>query len=174
MLLRLLLLLNTLNDDCSSIAPLMWSTCFILPLLVVFGPVCNAQVDSRPQLAVFENLTTVPRGWQQRDAVPPSKILKFRLAIRLENAFAFEQHVLNISTPGHKKYGHHMSRKELKSMVRPSYVVSESILHWLSGEGVTDVDDNGDWIKFRVPVSVAERILDTKSGILVIQARVGS
>ncbi|KAL8848297.1 MAG: hypothetical protein Q9198_011198, partial [Flavoplaca austrocitrina] len=81
-----------------------------------------------------------------------------------ENAFHFEQHVLAISTPDDPKYGQHMSREDLKAMLRPSPDASMAILAWLRAEGVSSasIEDQGDWINFYVSASEANRILDTK------------
>ena len=115
-------------------------------------------------LAVLEKLSAIPHGWHQQHAPPAWKRLRFRIALRQENAFAFEQHVIDISTPGHPKYGQHMDHPELKRMLQPSSSVSEAVLGWLSSQGVpsADIEDDGDWINFYVPTIEAERILDTK------------
>lgn len=115
-------------------------------------------------LAPLEGLPAVPQGWQQGDAVGASKVLRFRIAIKQENAFEFEQHLLAISTPDDPKYGQHMKRDELKAMLRPSHKASSAILSWLESQGVpsSHIEDDGDWINFFVPTVEAERILDTK------------
>ena len=113
---------------------------------------------------VLEQLLSVPQGWVQGDAVAPSKPLKFRIAIKQQNAFAFEQHVIDLSTPGHSKYGQHMSHEEIKTMLRPETDATKSIIGWLEAQGVPaiDIEDDGDWVNFYVRTSDAERILDTK------------
>jgi len=116
------------------------------------------------ELAVLEHLSTVPLGWHQDQAPPASKRLRFRIALWQENAFAFEQHVIDISTPGHSEYGQHMNHAELKRMLQPSSDASEAVLGWLESQGVprVDIEDDGDWINFYVPTVEAERILDTR------------
>lgn len=126
----------------------------------------NAAVALSPatDFAVVESLPQTPQGWQQGASVSAGRSLKFRIAVKQENAFAFEQHVMDISTPGHAKYGQHMSRDELKAMLRPSPNATAAILSWLTGEGVParKIEDKGDWINFRVSARKAERLLDTK------------
>lgn len=115
-------------------------------------------------MSYVESLPRVPQGWQQGASVPAARRLRFRIALKQENAFAFEQHVIDISTPGHPKYGQHMSRDELKAMLQPSPDATAAILSWLTVQGVQarDIEDKGDWINFYVSASQAERILDTK------------
>ena len=140
----------------------MKSFSFSVGLLSAFALFVNAA--PRAELRVFESLRGIPQGWTQNGSVPAATPLRFRLAIKQENANAFEQHVIDISTPGHENYGQHMSHAELKRMLRPSEDASNAILAWLNAEGVpaSSIEDDGDWINFRVPAIVAERIMDTK------------
>lgn len=146
----------------------MWSLVYLAGLLSIVAPITgvDAAVALTPatDFAVVESLPQIPQGWQQGASVPAGRHLKFRIAVKQENAFAFEQHVMDISTPGHAKYGQHMSRDELKAMLRPSPNATAAILSWLTGEGVParDIEDKGHWINFRVSASKAEWLLDTK------------
>lgn len=123
-----------------------------------------AQVAAAPSpaLTVFEKLASIPQGWKQGASVPPEKLIRFRIALKQANAHEFEQHVIDISTPGHSKYGMHMTQEELKRSLRPSSEATEAIIGWLKAEGVEHVLDDGNWINFAVPVGKAEQILDTK------------
>ncbi|KAL8999536.1 MAG: hypothetical protein Q9169_001624 [Polycauliona sp. 2 TL-2023] len=114
-------------------------------------------------LTPLEILRTTPQGWHQGSPPSADQRLRFRIALRQENAYEFEQHVLAISTPDDPKYGQHMSREDLKAMLRPSSDASIAILNWLQAEGVsaTSIEDHGDWINFYVTASEANRIMDT-------------
>ena len=143
----------------------MRSFTYLVGLLSVVTPLATVHAAPRPGLSVFESLPAIPQGWIQGDAVPSAIRLRFRIAIKQQNAHAFEQHVMDISTPDHPKYGEHMTREELKDMLRPSIDASNSIIGWLEAEGIPakDLEDDGDWVNFYVPAAEAERILDTKS-----------
>ncbi|KAI4180759.1 MAG: hypothetical protein L6R41_007030 [Letrouitia leprolyta] len=119
---------------------------------------------STSELEPLESLRAIPQGWQQGRSPPAAQRLRFRIALKQENAYQFEQHVLAISTPDNPKYGEHMSRDDLKAMLRPSSDASSAILQWLRAEGVpsSDIKDDGDWINFYVSATEAERIMDTK------------
>lgn len=146
--------------------PLMRSFTYPYRLLSVLVTLIGAQaaVTFVSNLVVLESLPAVPQGWRQGVSVPAQELLRFRIALKQENAFAFEQHVIDISTPDHPKYGQHMKRDELKAMLRPSSNASTAVLQWLSKEHVqtTDVEDDGDWINFSVAAANAERMLNTK------------
>ena len=144
---------------------MMRSLTYLVGLLSVISSFASVQAAPRSAgLTVFESLSKIPQGWSQDEAVPASKRLRFRIAVKQQDAFGFEQHVMDISTPNHSLYGKHMSREQLKDMLRPSFDATRSILGWLEAEGVytEDIENDGDWINFYVPATEAERILDTK------------
>lgn len=136
----------------------------VIALLSVFTIFTDVQGAPSAELEVFENLRGIPQRWHQGVSPPASKRLRLRIAVKQQNAFEFEQLVLQISTPGHVKYGQHMKRDELKVLLRPSPEATNAIIGWLEAEGVpsTDIEDNGDWINFYVPTIEAERILNTR------------
>lgn len=146
----------------------MRSSSFLYGLLsvvaIINGVLAAVTPSPTTNLTVVESLPHVPHGWQQGDSVPATQRLRFRIAVKQENAHAFEQHVINISTPDHAKYGQHMSRDQLKTMLRPSPNATAAILSWLTSQGVPakDIDKKGDWIVFCVSAIDAERILDSK------------
>ncbi|KAL8707248.1 MAG: hypothetical protein Q9220_007691 [cf. Caloplaca sp. 1 TL-2023] len=124
----------------------------------------NAAPAPKSELTPLENLGAIPQGWHQGGSPPAAQRLRFRIALKQEDAYGFEQHVLAISDPDDPKYGQHMSQDDLKSMLRPSSDASAAILGWLHTEGVpsSDIEDTGDWVNFHVSTVEAERILDTK------------
>ncbi|KAL8808828.1 MAG: hypothetical protein Q9223_003671 [Gallowayella weberi] len=135
----------------------------LVVIATVFTP-SSAVPAPLAELTPLESLREVPQGWHQGGSPPADQRLRFRIALRQENAYDFEQHVLAISTPGDPKYGEHMNRDDLKAMLRPSSDVSAAILGWLRAEEVptSDIEDQGDWINFYVPTSQAEKMMDTK------------
>ncbi len=142
----------------------MLSLTFLVSLLITSIAILGINAAPPAEVDVLEQLPSVPEGWKQGAAPSAALHLRFRIAVRQENAYLFEQTVLDISTPSHPKYGKHLKRDELKAMLRPSTQASQSLLGWLEAEGVpkTDIEDDGDWINFYVTVSDAERILRTK------------
>ena len=68
-----------------------------------------------------------------------------------------------MSTPGHQTYGKHMKAHEMRDFLQPPTDVSSSILEWLEAEHVPreNIEDDGDWISFIVPIAHAESMLNT-------------
>lgn len=141
---------------------LKYLACFLASLRIIAG--VHAAPASSADLIPLERLHHIPQGWEQGRSVGSAEILRFRLAVKHQKDFEFEQHLLAISTPNHPKYGQHMKRDELKDMLRPSPAASTAIINWLKSEGVgtRQIEDDGDWINFYIAATEAERILDTK------------
>ncbi|MCJ1301078.1 vesicle formation at the endoplasmic reticulum [Hypocenomyce scalaris] len=141
---------------------MLWLKCLI-GLLSVLTILAGVQATPSTELEFLEKLRGIPQGWHQGPGPPASERIRFRIAVKQQNAFDFEEHVLQISTPGHPRYGQHMKWDELKAMLRPSSDATNSIIGWLDSEGVpsADIEDDGDWINLYVPITEAERILNT-------------
>ncbi|CAL5866236.1 uncharacterized protein PFLUO_LOCUS443 [Penicillium psychrofluorescens] len=111
-----------------------------------------------------EQLESVPHGWSKRDIPPASKRMTFYLAIAQTKTAEFERNVVELSTPGHPKYGQHMKRSEVDDFLRPSPDILSQILSWLESEHVPveTIQTNRNWIKFQAFVPQAEKMLKTR------------
>ncbi|KAI9849924.1 MAG: vesicle formation at the endoplasmic reticulum [Sclerophora amabilis] len=137
----------------------------ILCLSFVAGSLPGARaVPPTSSSDVFERLGVIPPGWTQLHEPSPDLRLALRIAIKSENLPRFEQTLLDVSTPGHERYGKFLEWEEMKAQLRPTTLASESILGWLDTSGIPkdDIEDDGDWVSFNVSISQAERMLDTK------------
>lgn len=112
---------------------------------------------------LMESLPSVPDDWREIGRPLPEARLLLRIAMTSPKQALFEQTLLDISTPGHAKYGKHMKRDELKLMIQPTSEATASVMNWLLQSGVSRdaVADDGEWINFVAPVELAERLLDT-------------
>lgn len=118
---------------------------------------------SRTSQRTVEALRGVPHGWIEGNKPSPSLLINFRLAIK-QPTKELNKAVIDISTPTHPRYGQHMKREELREMLRPDPAILSDILVWLRSENVPPdtIGVEGNWIKFQVPVSQAERMLKTR------------
>lgn len=71
---------------------------------------------------------------------------------------------MEVSTPGHPRYGQHLKRAELKDLLRPSSEATDAVMRWLEESGVRsqDIEEDGEWINFIAPVSTAEEMMDAQ------------
>ncbi|KAL1859372.1 Tripeptidyl-peptidase sed2 [Paecilomyces lecythidis] len=138
----------------------MFSSVFLLGILSLL--LSLSTVPAVPlEYDLVERLPEVPYGWFRGATPAASKLLSLRLAVHQDRAAEFEQLVIDLSTPGHKKYGKHLKQEEIRDFLRPASRVSQAILAWLESEGVPEdsIENDGDWINIVIPVQQAERML---------------
>ncbi|KAJ5115896.1 hypothetical protein N7456_000244 [Penicillium angulare] len=113
---------------------------------------------------LVEKLEQVPSGWLKGDKPLPSALIKFRLAVNSADLAAFEQSVIDLSTPGNPGYGQFMDLEQVRQLVRPSADVSNQILSWLNSENISpdSIELSGNWISFQAAVSQAELMFKTE------------
>ncbi|EFR03502.1 aorsin [Nannizzia gypsea CBS 118893] len=130
-----------------------------LPALITAAPTSHISSDFH----VVEQLNAAPQGWVQGGSPAPSTLMKFKLALVQSKTAEFEQRVMDISNPRHADYGKHMSREEVDAFLQPSSLAKESVLNWLSSEGVSkhSVKANTDWLTFTTTIENAEKLFDT-------------
>ncbi|KAJ6114666.1 hypothetical protein N7486_000444 [Penicillium sp. IBT 16267x] len=133
----------------------------ILIFVVCWIKVVLAGISSHQ---ILEKLEDAPSGWLKGDKPSPLALINFRLAVNSPDIAVFEQIVLDLSTPGHPSYGQHMSREQVRRLLRPSHDVSNQILSWLNSENISpdSIELDGNWITFQAAVSQAERMLKTE------------
>ena len=73
------------------------------------------------------------------------------------------------SNPFSARYGDHLSQAEVHELIAPHSESVEQVAAWLAAHGFQDEhlsrSPAGDWIKVKVPVSLAEEMFDTVSHI---------
>ncbi|GAB7356686.1 hypothetical protein MBLNU459_g7397t1 [Dothideomycetes sp. NU459] len=133
--------------------------------LASFAAAANAVAS--PDMSLMESLRAIPEDWSLVGTPLPSKRLQLRIAMTQPNPELLEQTMYDIATPSHPNYGKHLRRDELKAMLRPNPVATESVLEWLEAAGVraSDVDDDGEWVNFFTTVQQAESMLNTTFGV---------
>ncbi|KAI1437512.1 subtilisin-like protein [Xylaria sp. CBS 124048] len=111
----------------------------------------------------FEQLFTVPEGWKLQGPAEDSQVVKLQIALQQGDVEGFEQALMDMSTPTHRKYGQHFqSHDEMKRMLLPSQESLSSVYAWLSEAGIEDIEEDADWLSFKTTVGVANKMLDTQ------------
>ncbi|KAI9719042.1 MAG: hypothetical protein M1812_003672 [Candelaria pacifica] len=141
----------------------MISLVTLLGLWSIIEVILGLRAAPGVEFNVFERLASIPEGWVKTRKPSSSERIKLRIAVRQSNRAHFEQKVLDISDPSHASYGQHLTRGELKAILRPMETSTEAILEWVTSGGVADanIENDGDWINFRTNVSQAEKLLNT-------------
>lgn len=108
-----------------------------------------------------------PRGWTRGKRAPPDQVLELKIALPQPSFRVLEQHLYEVSDPEHVRYGQHLSKAEVEELVAPHPESISFVDAWLESHGL-DVNDlvrspARDWVNVRVPVSLAETMLNTVS-----------
>ena len=108
-----------------------------------------------------------PRHWVKLGPAPVDHVVTLRIALPQPNFSVLEQHLYEVSDPGHARYGEHLSKDEVESLVAPHPASLDAVEAWLLGHGLEREacthSPARDWITVDVPVRLAEEMLDTVS-----------
>lgn len=120
-------------------------------------------VTARSTYAVKE-CHPVPRGWTEVGAADKSETINLQFGLKQGNEGTIEQHLVEVSDPGHYRYGQHLSAEEINTIIEPSSETVNSVREWLLQNNVTSINFNTakDWISIPVSIEDAERLLQTK------------
>lgn len=109
----------------------------------------------------FERLRAVPDGWRYDGTPSSNQPIRLRIALKQQDEPGFEQALLDMSTPGSANYGNHYgSYREMKELLMPSDDCTASVRRWLQSAGVSEYEQDADWINFRTTVDQANSLLD--------------
>ncbi|EPQ59186.1 subtilisin-like protein [Gloeophyllum trabeum ATCC 11539] len=106
-----------------------------------------------------------PRGWVKLAPAPPDHIIHLRIALLQPNFTQLEQALYEVSDPDHARYGQHLSKEQVEELVAPHSESINVVDEWLASLGIQQSElsrsSAKDWVKVKVPVSLAEKMLDT-------------
>lgn len=106
-----------------------------------------------------------PRGWVQGTRAPEDHTIELKIALPQPNFSILEKHLYETSDPSHTRYGQHLSKEAVEELVAPHATSLQLVDEWLLSHGFSEGDfarsPAKDWIAIRVPVAVAEEMLDT-------------
>ncbi|KAF8802988.1 subtilisin-like protein [Phlegmacium glaucopus] len=106
-----------------------------------------------------------PRGWLKHSKPSPNHNIILRIGLPQPNFHVLEKHLYEVSDPEHERYGQHLSKTQVEALVAPHDESVELVNKWL---GTFGINEDGlvrspakDWVTVTVPVSLAEKMLDT-------------
>lgn len=111
----------------------------------------------------------VPRGWRDAGASSPDQVLDIKIGIKNKRFSELERRLYEVSLPTHHKYGQHLSKEDVDSLVRPDDDVTAQVDQWLEEKGISasqrKYSSAKDWISMRLPISHVEELLHTKYSV---------
>ncbi|KZT68040.1 tripeptidyl peptidase A [Daedalea quercina L-15889] len=106
-----------------------------------------------------------PRGWTVLRPAPPAHTISLRIGLPQPKFPELEEHLYAVSDPSSGRYGAHLSKGEVEALVAPHPESVQLVDEWLVSHGLAgdalSRSPAGDWVTVKVPVSLAEKMLDT-------------
>ena len=137
----------------------------LLGLYFAASPVSVASSYKRWTHKVKESLEAVPHGWVKHAPTPPDHVLELKIALPQPYFPILEQHLWEISDPNHDRYGAHLSKEETLTLMAPHHDTLYAVDEWLASYGISEEhlsrSSARNWVTIRIPVSLAEEMLDT-------------
>ncbi|KAI0925655.1 hypothetical protein AcV5_008333 [Taiwanofungus camphoratus] len=107
-----------------------------------------------------------PRGWTKQRPAPADHVIELRIGLPQPNFSVLEQHLYEVSDPFHARYGAHLSKEEVEALVAPHPDSVGLVNEWLASHGIPEDalsrSPGMDWVKIKVPVGLAEKMLETE------------
>ena len=120
-----------------------------------------------PSTHSFNNRETIiaPRGWTRETEAPADHLISLRIGLHQRNFALLEKHLYEVSDPTHPRYGEHLSKGEVEDLVSPHPNSLRAVNAWLSEFNLKEDDITRspakDWVVLAIPVSLAEKMLNT-------------
>lgn len=147
---------------------MLWRSGFVLLLahLVTATPLARRWNDFTEK----HSWVQIPKGWELYSEAPSDYTFDLRIGLKQNGMEELIENLMEISDPGHARYGQHLTQEETEQLVRPRPESTEAVKVWLEAHGLTDDDvvhrtGGGDWVTVRVSVHQAERMLGTKYSV---------
>jgi tripeptidyl-peptidase I len=137
-------------------------------VLLVAGTALAAGLPNKRDGYTLKESVSQPNGWIKHDVpVPADHRITLRIGLPQNNFAELERHLNEISDPDHWRYGDHLSKEEVETLVAPHPQSLDAVDAWLSSHGISihDIERSPakDWAIVKVPVALAEVMLDTVS-----------
>ncbi|KAI0737696.1 tripeptidyl peptidase A [Daedaleopsis nitida] len=107
-----------------------------------------------------------PRGWTKSTPAPADHVIELRIALPQSNFEQLEKHLYEVSDPFHERYGDHLTKEEVETLVAPHDESVRLVNEWLASHGLYEEhlsrSPARDWVIVKIPVSLAEEMLKTE------------
>ncbi|KAI9454450.1 subtilisin-like protein [Lactarius psammicola] len=107
---------------------------------------------------------TIPAGWESLGPPPSGTTIDLHVALKPHNENALVDALYQVSSPGHPRYGLHLSKEEVAKLVAPHTDTLKMVHSWLEHHGVpsssVSTSHGGGWLTLTgIPVSQANEML---------------
>ena len=129
--------------------------------------IATSPLAAVPRKYCVKEEVSSPRGWVKHGLPHPDHNIVLQIGLPQPDFHVLEKNLYEVSDPDHERYGQHLSKSEVEALVAPHPESLNLVNEWLGTFGI-DVDSlvrspARDWVTLEVPVSLAEKMLDTVS-----------
>ncbi|KAF2733218.1 subtilisin-like protein [Polyplosphaeria fusca] len=113
---------------------------------------------------IHEKRNSLPAKWAKRSRMDSTAILPVRIGLKQRNVDRAHEYLDSVSNPTSKSYGKHWSIEDVRNTFAPNDESRDTVLQWLSQNGVSTVKNEGalHTLEFDMSVAEAERLLKTE------------
>lgn len=137
----------------------------LLSVLVVVPTLLSASCADCTSYSIKER-HQVPDGWIYVRRAPLHSEIELQIGLKQSRFRELERHLSEVSDPSHLRYGQHLTAGEVNELITPSKNTLSLVEEWLYGHSITaekiHYSPAFDWITLRVPISIAEDLLQTE------------
>lgn len=112
-----------------------------------------------------------PQNWIKVGRPAATHPITLRIAFPQPGFSLLEQHIYEVSDPAHARYGMHLSKGDVETLISPHSDSLKAVNQWLGEHGLGEEhlrrSSAADWVKFTVPVAKAEIMLNTVSQMVL-------
>ncbi|KAH9161626.1 subtilisin-like protein [Lactarius sanguifluus] len=138
----------------------------VLFVLTVASLTCLAIPLAQPwhDISVKHAWNAVPHNWECLGPPAPGITIDLHVALQPKEENVLREALYEVSTPGHPKYGKHLSKEEVAKLVEPHPDTLRLVHSWLAHHGVhrssISTSHGGGWLTVTdVPVPQANELL---------------
>ncbi|KAJ4484567.1 family S53 protease [Lentinula lateritia] len=113
---------------------------------------------------VHEKRDSAPSGFIHLGSAPDDKMLNMRINLAMGNQVGLEAALEQASSPTSPTFREWLTKEQVESFAAPTTETGEAVTKWLASFNITSIPATpaGDWIKFTIPVKVANQLLNTE------------
>ncbi|KAH7869668.1 Pro-kumamolisin, activation domain-containing protein, partial [Lentinula edodes] len=116
---------------------------------------------------VHEKRDSAPTGFAHLGSAPDDQILSLRINLAMGNQAGLEAALQEASSPTSPTFREWLTKEQVESFAAPTVETVQAVTEWLTSFNITStpITPAGDWIKFDIPVSTANQLLQAEFSI---------
>ncbi|KAF1823912.1 tripeptidyl-peptidase 1 precursor [Dissoconium aciculare CBS 342.82] len=134
---------------------------------LVFAALCSAVASASSTSDVRYELVEVhslAKSWSRVSPADGNADITLKIALKQSASTPYVVDLLNqVSTPGNRKFGRHLSANELSGLLKPTDTALDAVLAWLrkNNHNAVTTGPGQNWISVRTKIKRAEELLRT-------------